>query len=241
VQRTAFVTHYHVRKCHISDKLNDTLFDQMVFNELAATAREIAAIGIPLDAWGIDAGGKQFKVVCRFVESEAGASVGCKPTAMLGRAGQSWNPNVRSRIREAKADTVLCRDPEKRRWMAWNADAYKESAQKAWTAEVGAPGGLSLFDGNADHFAFAGQICNEILKAKVAIRGDRYLYTWNTKDPHDFGDTVAMCYALAGAAGVTGEGTFHRASHRVKIGGAPSSSRTTTPKSAGSGIHIGHA
>ena len=59
---------------------------------------------------------------------------------MLGRAGQNWNPNVRSRIRSEKNATVLCRDPQGRRWLAWNADEYKEKMHRAWGAEPGAEG-----------------------------------------------------------------------------------------------------
>ena len=61
---------------------------------------------------------------------------------MLGRAGQNWNPNVRSRIRSEKNATVLCRDPQGRRWLAWNADEYKEKMHRAWGAEPGGGGNI---------------------------------------------------------------------------------------------------
>ena len=130
----------------------------------------MAALGIKLDKWGIDAGGRQFATVTKFA-AMAEAEVGIPAVAMLGRAGQNWNPNVRSRIREARNATVLCRDPQRRKWLAFNADEYKEKAQKAWATETGGAGGLSLYDGKANHYKFAVQIANERLKSKTKIRG----------------------------------------------------------------------
>lgn len=223
VQLTAFVVAYHVTKIRIPETLNDVEFDRRVYDALAAHGREIAAQGIPIDLWGIDAGGRQFRPVTRFV-ANAAELTGLKAVAMLGRAGQNWNPNVRSRIRAERNETILCRDQERRRWIAWNADAYKERAQKAWNAEVGAPGGLSLFDGNANHSDFASQVANEKLLEKKKIKTpdgkDRFAYKWRTKNPHDYGDCVAMCYALAGSEGLTGEGdTMKKTKKRIAIGG----------------------
>ncbi len=209
VYLTAFVVAYHVTPVKISERLNDTEFDARLFAALRAHAAEIKAQGIPIDRWGIDAGGRQFPTVTRFA-AMAEAETGLKTVAMLGRAGQTWNPNVRSRIRNEKNGTILCRDPQRRKWLAWNADEHKERAQKAWATETGARGGLSLFDGGANHLKFAVQVANEKLKAKVKAKSrdgrDYWAYKWKTRNPHDFGDCVGMCYALAGAEGLTGQG-----------------------------------
>lgn len=206
---TAFVVAYHVTPVKISERLNDTEFDAQLFAALKSHAAEIQAQGIPIDRWGIDAGGRQFPTVTRFAALSE-AETGLKTVAMLGRAGQTWNPNVRSRIRNEKNGTVLCRDPQRRKWLAWNADEHKERAQKAWATETGARGGLSLFDGGANHLKFAVQVANEKLKAKVKAKSrdgrDYWAYKWKTRNPHDFGDCVGMCYALAGAEGLTGQG-----------------------------------
>lgn len=207
---TALVLAYHATKIRIPDKIPESEFDRRVFEALAMHGREIAALGVKIDRWGVDAGGRQFPAVTRFAATSA-ALCGMEATAMLGRAGRNWNPYVRSRIRAAINDTVLCRDNQSREWLAFDADAYKEKAQLAWTAEPGAPGGLSLFDGGADHTAFAIQVANERLVSKKRIRRpdgmDGNEYDWKTRDPHDFGDCLAMCYALAGAEGLTGDGT----------------------------------
>lgn len=209
IQLTALVTAYHVTPVKISERLNDTEFDARVFAALKSHGKEIAALGIKVDLWGIDAGGKQFNTVTRFAPM-AEAEIGLKAMAMLGRAGQSWNPNVRSRIRNERNGTILCRDPQRRKWLAWYADMYKEKAHLAWNTETGAAGGLSLFDGNANHYKFAVQCANEKLKAKVRTKSkdgrDTYAYKWITRNPHDYGDCVAMCFALAGSEGITGSG-----------------------------------
>jgi hypothetical protein len=208
IQLTALVVAYHVMPVKIPERLNDTEFDRRLTAALKAHAGEIAALGIHIDKWGIDAGGRQFKTVTKFAPT-VGAGFGIEAIAMLGRAGVNWNPNVRSRIREARNDTVPCRDPQRRRWLAFNADIYKEKAQRAWDTETGGAGGLSIYDGNENHYKFAVQIANEKLKEKVKTR-DRFGrecfdYKWQTRNPHDYGDCVAMCFALAGAENITGE------------------------------------
>ena len=222
IQLTAFVTAYHVMPVKISDRLNDTEFDKRLTAALKAHAEEIAAMGIHIDKWGLDAGGRQFKTVTKFAPTVR-AEYGIEAVAMLGRAGLNWNPNVRSRIREARNETVLCRDPQRRKWLAFNADEYKEKAQKAWDTETGGAGGLSIYDGGENHYKFAVQIANEKLQAKTKTR-DRngrecYAYKWQTRNPHDYGDCVAMCYALAGADNITGEDkqTTHSTKNRRKV------------------------
>ena len=222
INLTSFVTAYHVTPIKIPDRVNDVEFDKQLTAALKAHGEEIAALGIHIDKWGIDAGGRQFATVTKFA-AMAEAEIGIPAVAMLGRAGQNWNPNVRSRIRDEKNSTVLCRDPQRRKWLAWNADEYKEKAQKAWATETGGAGGLSIYDGKANHYKFAAQIANERLKSKTKIRGkdgrDCYAYKWISKNPHDYGDCVAMCYALAGADNITGVNaqTTHSTKNRRKV------------------------
>ena len=233
IQLTALVTAYHVTPVKIPEKLNDTEFNARLFAALTVHGKEIAALGLPIDHWGIDAGGRQFPTVTKFAAC-AESTVGLSAVAMLGRAGQNWNPNVRSRIRNEKNATVLCRDHERRKWLAWNADEYKERAQRAWATETGAAGGLSLFDSGVNHYKFAVQVANEKLKAKVKTK-DRdgkecYAYKWQTKNPHDFGDCLAMCYAIAGSEGLTGTGEIMATKKKhLAIGGRIVGKKDETP------------
>jgi uncharacterized membrane protein YfbV (UPF0208 family) len=247
VQLTGLVVAYHVKKVRIPERLNDVEFNRKVYEALAATGREIASLGVKIDKWGVDAGGRQFQAVTQFAAMSQNVC-GLQATAMLGRAGQNWNPNVRSRIRSARNETVLCQDPQRRRWLAWNADVYKERMHRAWGTEVGAPGGLSLFDGGANHSAFATQIANEKLVSKTKVGEDRWAYKWQTKEPHDYGDAVAMCYALAGSENLTGDGATPRKPHATCVvggrGARPPTEATKTvsqPSVSPPRIAVGHA
>ena len=48
---------------------------------------------------------------------------------------------------------------------------------------------------------------------------DCYAYKWITRNPHDYGDCIAMCYALAGADNITGmdSDTPHGTKNRRKV------------------------
>ena len=226
VNSTALVVAYHVTKISISDAANDTEYHRRVFDALTAHGREIAEAtarhGVTLDGWGIDAGGKQFDAVTAFAKKSA-ELVGIRATAMTGRAGRTWNPNVKTRVRAAINETVLCRDERGREWMPWNTDYHKESMQKSWATETGAPGGISVFDGGFDHGEFAQQIANEKLVSKRKLLDGRFEYKWRTKEPHDFLDCLGMCYALAGAKCLSGDSTMfgertHKRKRRVYVG-----------------------
>lgn len=224
INRTGLVPFYHIHKCHIPDSLNDVEFNRRVYEELAVVGREIASQGIHIDFWGVDAGGKQFQAVTQFAPMSEGIC-GIKATPMLGRAGRNWNPNVKSRIRHAVNGTVWCRDPQRRMWMAFNADEFKEIAQKAFGTETGAVGGLSLFDGGVNHFKFATQVANEKCVSKVQLR-DVVVFKWDSKDPHDILDCLAMCFAAAASVNLTGatDKVNNGARKRVSVGGISSSS-----------------
>ncbi len=215
INLTGLVVGYKVYATKIDGRLNDVAFNTKVNSALVDHAREIASLGLRIDKWGIDGGGRQFKVVTRFAPLARG-QFGLDAIAMLGRAGQNWTPNVRSRIGNAINDTVYCRDPQGRRWLAFNADVHKERAQRAWGTEVGGDGGLSLYDGDANHTKFAIQVANEKLVEKKRIKNqstdgeDKFAYVWKTKNPHDYGDCLAMCYALAASRNLTGDGAFQK-------------------------------
>ena len=213
--QTGFVTWYKVftgAPLPIPDDIPDQQRHALLVSALIAHGREIVATckarGFTIDRWGIDCGGKQWDAVMRFAAmSRNDCGINCVP--MAGRAGRSWNPNVKSKIAPERNGTVMCADPiHGWRWLAFNADVHRETAQKAWLGEVGAPGGLSLFDGGGTrHAEFAGQIAAEILEYKVTLQDGRTDYHWRAIGrKHDYGDAVTMCYALAAAFGISADG-----------------------------------
>lgn len=210
--QTAFVPHYAIFRgppLPISDALPERVRIQRITQALVAHGREVAqwvkAHGMVLNKWGIDCGGKQWSAVCNFARvSRQLCGLNCLP--MAGRAGTSWNPNVRSRIADARNETVLCADQAKGwRWLAFNADYWRETAQRAWLGEVGTPGGISLFEGTR-HGEYAAQVAAEYLEYKVELPNGRTDYRWRQVGKNNLGDSTTMCYALAGSFGISASG-----------------------------------
>lgn len=211
--QTGFIPHYALFKSSplpIPDNVPEKIRERLVTQAIATHAKEVAnwcrVHGLVLNRYGIDCGGKQWAAVNNFAKvSRQVCGIGITP--MAGRGGRNWNPNVRSRIADPRNETVLCEDKTNGwRWLAFNSDFWKETAQKAWLGEVGTPGSLSLFDGQR-HGEFAAQVAAEVLEYKVVMSDGRTDYKWRLVGPHnDLGDAVTMCYALAGAFGISATG-----------------------------------
>ncbi len=216
--QTGFVSYYKLftgAPLPIHENIPERQRAQLLVQALTLHGKEIfgwcRAHGFGVNYWGIDAGGKQWDAVCNFGainskgESVAKRLCGMPCVPMIGRAGQNWNPHVKSRITNERNRTVMCADMSKGwRYLAFDADYWKETAQRAWLGEVGMAGGLSLFDGQGTrHGEFAAQIAAERLDYKITLQDGRTEYRWKqTAKKHDFGDAVAMCYALAGFWGI---------------------------------------
>ena len=204
--RTAIVVWHWIDPIQIDDRVNDTAFNQRIYDALAAHGRTIHASGLPINAWGIDASGKQFAAVTSFAP-HARELCQIPACALTGRNSLKFNPFVRSRLRDAINDTVLCGERDTgRRWIAFNADLFREAMQRSWATETGAPGGISLFDGGILHEEFAEQVAREKMKTKRQLADGRTEYTWDERDPHDFGDCLTMCYAVAASEGIAAGG-----------------------------------
>lgn len=230
--QTGFVSYYATftgDPLPIHENIPEKTRAQLLFTALVRHGKQIAewckAHGFAIDQWGIDAGGKQWDVVNNFARRgkdgispcRAHCGIGCTP--MVGRAGRSWNPFVKSRISEERNNTVACADqPKGWQWLVFNADMWRETAQRAWLGEVGAPGALSLFDGQGTrHGEFAGQVAAEQLEYKITLQSGRTDYRWKTVGKkHDFGDAVTMCFALAGWRGISAGGYTPIKSKRPK-------------------------
>lgn len=131
---------------------------------------------------------------------------------MLGRASHMFNAFVKSRLREAINNTVLCGSPEEhvkasagQKYMFWNSDLYRELVHKAVLAPSGASGSLTLFAGDAEeHSEFATQMTNEKLLFVRHCQNGKDIYTWKTNEPHDMLDAVAQAFAVAASQGISG-------------------------------------
>jgi hypothetical protein len=228
---TATVIWYGIHKTSIhKERMTEAEYRGAVYNQLVVLANliklECSNRGIKLDAWAIDAGGDQFEPVVRFWRNAKDIGVPFEVVPMIGKAGKTWNPFVRSKIRHAINETVECgdcdRDGNRQRWTNFNADYWRETMQRAWLGEIGTPGGLSLFGGSADvrHDDFALQVSAEQLRKKELMPEGRYKYEWagGETNRHDYGDAATMCLAVAGNKGLTqGVEYIGKASKKAKI------------------------
>jgi hypothetical protein len=61
---TSLVLYHKIKKCRIDSKLNDTEYNQKVFNALCDVGKELKSLNIKIDGWAIDAGGRNWDAVC---------------------------------------------------------------------------------------------------------------------------------------------------------------------------------
>lgn len=212
---TATVIWHNVYKTSIhKEQMPEAEYRARVYEALVAFAKELKAMcearGITLDAWAIDGGGDQFEPAQTLRRNAKEFDIPFPVVPMVGRAGDNWNPHVKSRIREAINETVECgdvdRDGRKRRWVYFNADFWRETQQRAWLGEIGTRGGLSLFTATKhQHLDFALQVSAEVLESKTpGDDGKRPRYLWRGGNKrHDLGDAATMCLAVAASKGLT--------------------------------------
>lgn len=105
---TAHVLWHETTPSRIDGKLNDAEYGREVVALLAKVASRIKGLGVKLDGWAIDAGGRNWDAVCSFARSPSAR--GLPACAFAGRSANVFNPLVRSRLRDAQGRTVLCGD-----------------------------------------------------------------------------------------------------------------------------------
>lgn len=172
----------------------------IVHTGLGSLGKEIAQRCPMPRLWVIDGMGTPAETVNRF----AGVSqrvCGIPAIAAYGRGARNYRPTTaskgRGRIDYEEAHVVL---EGSRRWIIWNADYWREQAQRAWTGTPGAPGTCELPAGR--HYDFAAEVCREQLKGKDEV-GGKMLWLWTKQPgPNDYGDCMAMGYMAAGVAGI---------------------------------------
>ena len=125
---------------------------------------------------------------------------------IIGRAGKGYNPTTKTQFGRVRARVYQCFTRESGRWMCFDADFYKETAQTSWITPVGKVGSATIYAGA--HRDYADQMCREVLEAKGVLEARNgantvYAYRWNTKPgKHDYLDCHAMAFAAAGYEGV---------------------------------------
>lgn len=201
---------YGKHKLSVASDAPDVQRAAIIAQALQAHGREMAAMpfGGSVDIWGIDGGGSPQNTVIDFAAA-SGRSTGLRAVCMFGRA---WK-YVKAKKTDIEYLHSYLRHKDGRQWLIWNADHFREAAQKAWHGAQGAAGSVSLPQGK--HQDFAEQICRERLAGKAPIN-EIWAYDWRTAPgEHDYGDCMAMTEALAAVLGIHGEAKV--TARRIKV------------------------
>lgn len=216
---SSVVVVHNVFPTSIPSTLSDADYSNRVTNALDNAAKYLSSLDIRIDALGIDAGGRNWDVVCSWSRSCQSVH-GLPACAMAGRASHKFNAFSRSRLRDAQNRTVLCGDPAEhakpgsgQKYLFFDSDYYREKVHRALLTPLGGPGGCQLYRADpAEHVEYATQVCNERIRHVRHLSDGRDEYEWISKEPHDFLDASAMCDAIAGSYGLSGLSTMANAS-----------------------------
>jgi len=150
-----------------------------------------------LRGWIIDGGGSPKDTVIDFANESTRA--GLDTLCSFGRGWKNYRPTGRHKIKMGEELHVV-NERWGRRWIIYNADYWREIAQRSWTCDPLVPGACSLPAGSHDDFA--AQVCREQLMGKGEIGGKM---AWNfvtAPGPHDYGDCMHMAFVLAAVFGI---------------------------------------
>jgi len=143
----------------------------------------------------------------------------CVPA--IGRANHKYyfrkdlligKPHENCHLQRAQSDTH-------KRYIMFNADVWRETMQRAFLGNAGAPGVCTLYavSDTRQHMKFAEQCRAEKLRAKGDVGGVlHYDWTHRPGDPWDWGDSTTGCWVAAAASGLSASGQALMASTSKK-------------------------
>jgi hypothetical protein len=187
-----------------------------VYDALAGLVRRLAGLSCKAELVGIDASGADFDAVLRFA-AESVKVAGLPAVGMTGRGWKAYRPYGKSVLGVPREKCHMATDQGRppRKWLVFQADYWREVAQKAWLGEAGGPGTASLPTGV--HIEFAEQVAREQLQGRQEIAG-QMVWVWHTQPgPHDYGDCMTMAYALAAWGGIGTGGKVQAVPRRVRL------------------------
>jgi hypothetical protein len=180
------------------------MFEALVTHgqQLAALPLTQKGLSARVGLWIIDSG--YFPDVVRKYLEGPGRTLGIQVMAARGYAADRYRPTPKNVIGRPREQCHYADSPIAGRFIAFNADYWREVGQRAWLGTAGAPGSISLFDGPR-HSEFSEHICREKLLEKLHGQYGT-VWRWATAPGwHDYGDAVTMCF-VAGAWGGIGTG-----------------------------------
>jgi len=142
---------------------------RIIYEALAIHGRQLAALPCRPNQWVIDGGGSPEGTVIQFA-ANAPQSCGLQAACCFGRGWKMYRPTSKATYRVIPGEQLhRVIERRDRQWMIFNADYWREIAQRGWTGEPGAPGSCSLPNGS--HQDFCAQVCREQLRGKDDIGG----------------------------------------------------------------------
>lgn len=186
----------------------------MINNLLEGVLSKVKGYGIKPHAIAIDCGGRQWDGVTLFCKNYKEFPV----CAFAGRSSTQFQ-NVmysRTRLKDCIGRTVLCGDEDERRkagtgvkYCYFDSDWSKHQIHTAFNCVVGDVGSLSMYRATKEeHSEFVIQCTNERIKSIQHKPDGRDIYTWQSKEPHDYLDTCSMCRAALSQLGITNTTVF---------------------------------
>lgn len=172
---------------------SDAARKSIIFSMLTEHGRQIRSCKLRPDCWVID-GGYELETVMRYVRDGEGREMPFRIYVSRGVSEDRYKPFGKWLIGEPRDHCHLTEWPSGR-GIVFSADYWREVMQRAWLAEIGQPGGISLYA--CDPKELAEHICREKLREKLQGSTGTF-YKWETlPGRHDFGDGLVMCYVGA--------------------------------------------
>lgn len=184
------------KKCHIPANIPPEDYTSRLYQLLSEHGRELKALGIPIQAWSIDANGIAWNAVTEFAKNSA-RICGIPACAFVGRASHLYRSYMRTRLKEDVNRTLLCGDEDEhkkagsgKKYTFFDSDLYHEKVQQGFLQEIGNLGSISWFQG-ASHAKWAVQVCGEKLLLKKDRSDGTTEYHWKENGPaHDALDAI---------------------------------------------------
>jgi len=200
------------------DTTNEQIIQQSIYAGLKALCDRIAGTAFILrrqrvqpDIVLIDCGYKD-DVVHRFAAwARASKTYSFFVSPSVGRANKKYSYKKDMLIGRPFEECHIQRtqkDPNKF-YCVFNSDYWRETSQRAFLSDPGAPGGCTLFAAanQIEHRDFAAQVVVEKLYDKKPLGG---IMQWDWRlpagSPNDWGDALTGCWVGAAAKGLSASG-----------------------------------
>ena len=201
--------HDNGRRGIIPKNCNESEAKRLMFEALVHHGKTVASLPLARggqlvkpDLWMIDTR-YMGAVVRRYIEGP-GRTCGVRVISFLGFDSNRYRPTPKNVIGKPREFCHMGHTEHSGRFIAANSDYWREVSQRAWLGTPGAPGSLSLHEGQ--HYEFAEQVTRVKLVEKLI---GKYGAVWRYETApgwHDWSDAVHMAYVAAVWCGIGTQG-----------------------------------